>query len=208
MPRLWALLLTFLLFLPALHAQEVPNPDETPPEEQPDGSNWADYQPSLYTKGDKIFIITLGTAFPTVFGGISNNDHGIKTVGGTGSLAFAYFLNAHFFLGGELSAMFIGTQGGNMLYVVPMGVKAGYQFIYRRFEFPLTIMLGVAPQKKQEEGYFGLFLKAGASVFWRFNPEWSFGLNTSWWVVPQWPKGGHNVTGNFAELTLSARYHF
>jgi hypothetical protein len=69
-------------------------------------------------------------------------------------------------------------------------------------------MVGLAPQRYLEKGYFGLILKPGASIFWRFNPEWSFGFNTFWWFVPQWPKNGNNSIGNFVELTLSARYHF
>jgi len=206
MPRIWAVLLVFLLFFPGLYAQE-----ESPQDEQPDSSidsDWQDYGPTLYTRGDKAFVITLGTIFPTYFGGISANNHGIRQVGGTGALTFVYFLNPNFFLGGELSAMFTGTRGGNMLYVVPMGIRAGYQFVYGRFEYPLSLMIGIAPQKKQEDGYFGFIAKGSASVFWRFSPDWSFGLNTSWWFVPQWPKEGPNVIGNFFELTLSARYHF
>jgi hypothetical protein len=69
-------------------------------------------------------------------------------------------------------------------------------------------MVGGAPQKYLEEGSFGLIVTPGASVFWRYNPEWSFGLNGNWWWLPQWPKDGKDVYGNFLELTLTARYHF
>ena len=205
MPRFWALFLILLLFLPGLYAQEAPG------EDQPDSSfddDWTEYRPSLYAKGDKTFTITIGTLFPTYFGGITDNNHGIKTVGGTGSLAFSVFFSPNFFLGGEISGSFISTRSGQMLYMVPMGVRAGYQFIYRRFEFPITLMIGGAPQLFIEEDYFGLFVKGGASVFWRFSPDWSFGLNTFWWFVPQWPKDEKSINGNFLELTLSARYHF
>jgi len=205
MPRTWALILILLLFIPGLYAQG------TGTEEQPDSPgeiDWADYNPSLYAKGDKTFIISVGTVFPTVFKGIDNNNHGIRAVGGTGALAYNYFINSHVFLGGELSGLFIGTRGGNMFYMIPMGMRAGYQFIFRRFEFPLTFVLGGVPQLYLQENYFGLFLKFGASAFWRFNPDWSFGLNTAWWIAPQWQKNNPNVTGNFIELTLSARYHF
>jgi hypothetical protein len=52
-------------------------------------------------------------------------------------------------------------------------------------------------------------MKAGASVFFRFNPDWSFGLNTAWAWYPEWPKDKeHSMDGNFMDLTLSARYHF
>jgi hypothetical protein len=104
--------------------------------------------------------------------------------------------------------MFAATKGENVLFIVPMGLRIGYQFILGRFEFPLSLMVGGAPQKELDFGYFGLFLKPAASIFWRFNPDWSFGLNTAYWWVPQWPKNGPDVYGNFLELTLSARYHF
>jgi len=205
MPRVWVLVLILVLLLPGLYAQELPSEDQT---ETWNDSDFENYSPSLYTSGDKTFTISVGTALPTYFGGIKDNKHGINSIGGTGSLAFAYFLNSNLFLGGEISGMFVGTLGGNMLYLIPMGLRFGYQFIFRRFEFPVTLMVGGAPQLYLEDSYFGLFVKAGASMFWRFNPDWSFGLNAFWWFVPQWKKEYDNVYGNFLELTLSARYHF
>ena len=207
MPGKWLLLLILFLLPQFLPAQELPSDDQ--PDTPSVDSDWDNYSPNLYTKGDKTFTITLGMIFPTYFSGsIQDNNHGLKTVGGTGSLSLCFFLNSHFFLGGELSGMFLGTKGGNMLYIIPMGLRVGYQFLFRRFEFPISLMIGGAPQKYLEEGYFGFILKPGASVFWRFSPSWSFGLNTVWWFAPQWPKEGKNVYGNFMELTLSARYHF
>ena len=213
LPRTWSFILMLLLFfLPGLFAQDEP-PKEEKPEAPPIESEWIDYDTNLYSRGDKTFGITLGVLFPTYFGGaIDDNKHGLSVVGGTGTLSFNYFFGPHFFLGGELSGMFAGTRGDNMFFMVPFGVRVGYQFVYRRFEFPLSLMIGMAPQKKLDEGYFGLIVKPGASAFWRFNPDWSFGLNTIWWWVPQWPKpqdgDRYNVYGNFLELTLSARYHF
>ena len=208
MPRTWLLFFALLLILlPPLPAQEDPyyenDPEDTPIDD------WYDYDSSLYTAGDRTFVITLGLVFPSYFGGeIDNNNHGIG-LGGTGSLAFNYFLTSNVFLGGELGGMFASTRGRNMLYIIPFGVRIGYQFIIQRLEFPLSLLIGAAPQRKNVgEDYFGLFIKPGASVFYRFSADWSFGLNANWWFVPQWPKDGHNVYGNFMELTLSARYHF
>jgi hypothetical protein len=102
--------------------------------------------------------------------------------------------------------MFAQTLAKNYLFVVPIGLRAGYQFIAGRFEFPLSLMVGFAPQKYLEDGYFGFFMKPAVSAFWRFNPDWSFGVKTAWWWVPQWAE--NTVYGNFLEITLSARYHF
>ena len=171
------------------------------------GSEWINIVSEPYSRGDTNFVITLGVLFPAYFSAIENNDHGLS-IGGTGSLAFNYFLTSNFFLGGELSGMFSGSRRGNMLYMVPFGGRIGYQFWLGRFEFPVSLMIGAVPQRYIEKGYFGFIVKPGASAFWRFNPDWSFGLNGNLWIVPQWPKNGNNVIGNFIELTLSARYHF
>ena len=208
MTKAWSLLFILFLLIPALtmFAQEEP-PYEEGPGAPPIDSDWGEYNLSLYNRGDKTFTITLGVLIPTVFSGVEKEGHGIK-VGGTGTLAFSYFLTPSFFVGGELSGMFAATRGKNMLFIVPFGARIGYQFIFRRFEFPLSLMIGAAPQKFLEKGYFGMILKPSASVFWRFNPDWSFGLNTVWWFLPQWPKNKNNSIGNFLEVTLSARYHF
>ena len=214
MSRTWSLLLIFLLAvsLQGLFAQGEPPADEERPDLPPIETDWIDYDVSLYAPGDKTFIITLGVLFPTYFGGaVENNEHGLS-IGGTGSLAFNYFISSHVYIGGELGGMFASTRGKNMLFIIPFGLRIGYQFVFKRFEFPLTLMVGAAPQRKLEEGYFGLIVKPGVSAFWRFNPDWSFGLNGNWWFLPQWPKSvdgkKNNAYGNFFELTLSARYHF
>ena len=213
MPKARPLFLVFFLlfFGIGLFAQE-----DDPPEEQPIvppmESEWIEINTSPYSRGDKTFVISLGILFPTFFTGIDEDmGHGLS-LGGTGTLAFNYFLTSHFFLGGELSGMFAGTRGKNMLYIVPFGIRVGYQFVFRRFEFPISLMFGAAPQRYLEDGYFWIILKPSVSAYWRFNPDWSFGLNGVWWFVPQWPKHQdgvkYNAIGNFMELTLSARYHF
>jgi hypothetical protein len=196
------------LALPLFGQEEEP-PDDEEPGAPPIISDWDGYTPELYSRGDKTFNISLGIILPTVFSGagLENNPHNIK-LGGTGSLAFNYFLNSHFFLGGELGGMFAPTRGGNMIFIVPFGFRLGWQFVVSRFEFPLSLMVGAAPQKYLEKGYFGFIVKPGASAFFRFNPDWSFGFNANWWMVPEWPKNGKNVLGNCLEITLSARYHF
>jgi hypothetical protein len=180
-------------------------------EEEPDPiePEWIDIVSSPYAEGDRNFVITLGILFPTVFVGkeIENNNHGLS-IGGTGSLAFNYFWTPNIFLGGEIGGSFSGTRARNMLYIIPFGGRIGYHFLYQRFEFPVTLMVGGAVQRYLERGYFGFIIKPGASVFWRYNPEWSFGFNAAWWFIPQWPTSGQDVYGNFLELTLSARYHF
>jgi hypothetical protein len=209
----------FLLLLlaggPFIFAQEgeEENPgmeEETPGEEIPIESDWSGYIPSLYSRGDQTFTISLGPIFPTVF---MNNGkpitHNVNVVGGTGNLSYNHFLGPHFFLGGEIGIMFDTTLRKSPLYIVPIGLRGGYQFIFKRFEFPLALTVGLAPQKYLAQEYLGFFMKPSVSGFFRFNPDWSFGINTAWWWVPQWPKEtSKRVDGHFIDVTVSARYHF
>jgi hypothetical protein len=202
-------------FLAPLAAQED-DEDEGGGEEGggeiPIESDWSGLMPDLYARGDQTLTITLGVLFPTVFTGkgeLVGDLHDKIKIGGAGSLAYNYFLNSHLYVGGEVGGMFARTLGKNMIFLVPFGIRVGYQFVLGRFEFPLALMIGGAPQKYLDEGYFGFFMKPSASVFFRFNPDWSFGLNNAWWWVPQWTSNSsENVQANFYELTLSARYHF
>jgi hypothetical protein len=200
----------FLVMLPVvvlfpLAAQDFGEGEGGP--ELPIESEWPDTMPELYSRGDKTVSITLGPVLPTVFihesGGVKDGNIG---AGGSGSLAYTWFLNGHLFTGGEIGGMFAATRAENVLFIVPMGLRLGYQFILGSFEFPLYLMTGFAPQTYLEKNYFGFFMKPSASAFWRFNPDWSFGLNAAWWWVPQWAE--KTVHGNFLELSVTARYHF
>jgi hypothetical protein len=200
----------FLAGLPQLVFSQEEGEDEGGGE-VPVESDWDGFSPELYSRGDQTFVINLGAVFPTVF--IDPNGvvprHNINVAGGTGSLGYNYWMDGHFFVGGELAGMFAGTLAGNMLFMIPLGVKAGYQFVIRRFEFPLSLTVGAAVHNYLTNNYIGFFLKGGAAGYFRFNPDWSFGINAQWWWAPQWVKdSSKNMHGNFVEATLSARYHF
>jgi hypothetical protein len=195
------------VFFSPLFAQEEYDPDY---EEIPIDSDWGDYIPSLYSRGDKTFAITMGVVFPTLFFEMGTlKDSHLFPVGGTGSLAFSYFFNSHFFLGGEIGGLFNYTLAENTLFIIPMGPRLGYQFIIGKFEIPLTLVLGIAPHRFLDQGLLGFFIKGGGSFFFRFSPDWSFGLNANWLWFPEWTREpSKNADGNFIDLTLSARYHF
>jgi len=201
-----------------LYAQE--SDDEYPEYEEgvPFESDWDWEMPDLYSRGDQAFSISLGLIFPLFF----TNFHGdvIKhnfspPVGGTGSLSYIYFLNSNFFTGGEIGVKFNATLGQNMIFLIPLGVRAGWQFIFGRFEIPLSLTVGPAFQRYLENGYIGWFLKFGGAGFYRFNPDWSFGLNADWSWYPQRIKNNNgdldktqSIHGNIFGVTITARYHF
>jgi hypothetical protein len=199
-----------------LYAQEDWEEDPGYNEDTPFESDWEDYRPDLYTRGDQTFTISAGVIFPTLFFDAEGKrmDHKFSAVGGAGSLAYTYFFGPHFFLGGEAGVNISSTEGENMIFIVPLGIRTGWQFILRRFEIPLTLVVGVAPQRYLNLGYAGLFVKGGVSVYYRFNPDWSFGVNADWFWYPQWPMEdgervrSKDVDANIIGVTLSARYHF
>jgi len=178
-------------------------------------TDWDGYMTELYSRGDQTFTISGGVIFPTVFhdSKLEKINHNFFPVGGAGSLSYTHFLTSHFFLGVEVGVNFNLTLGKNIIFIVPIGVRTGWQFILHRFEFPVSLTVGVAPERYLNNDYAGLFIKAGASGFFRFSPEWSFGLNTDWNWYPQWPRKNDNpaaedIYANIVGLTLAARYHF
>ena len=203
-----------------LYAQEEDTEDT---EDEEDSANrdisietdWDGYMSELYSRGDQTFTISMGVIFPTVFHDYRPAliDHHWFPVGGAGSLAYTHFLSAHFFLGAEIGVNFNFTLGENTIFIIPIGIRTGWQFILHRFEFPITLAIGVAPERYLNNNYTGMFIKLGASGFFRFSPEWSFGLNTDWHWYPQWPNKNENPTAkdiyaNIVGITLAARYHF
>lgn len=207
MRRTWSL--WFILFFMAIVLPLAAQEEDSDSEEEVVPIEWDTYTPDLYRAGDRTFTITIGAVIPTFFSGkgMEGNSSNIK-LGGMGTLAFNYFFSPHWFIGAELSGMFAATGGKNMLFVIPFGARFGYQFVVNRFEIPLTLMVGAAPQRYLEKGYFGFIIKPGVSGFYRFNADWSFGLNLQWWVLPQTPRNDKNVVGNFLELSVTAKYHF
>jgi len=205
MPQTRTFLILLLICLPVLLFSQEEGSDG---ESQPD---WDTYNADLYSSGDQTFIISLGTVFPAVFfnDGKKMTHNFSPPVGGTGSLTYSYYFNKNFFLGGELGGIFIPTLANNNAYIIPLGVRGGYQFYVWRLEFPLYAALGMSWHKYLNEGYYGMYLKGGAGAYFRFSQDWSFGLNTAWYWLPEWTKNSKkDVYGNIIELSLSARYHF
>jgi hypothetical protein len=199
-----------------LFAQEDEEDDNTYNEDISVETDWDGYVSELYSMGDQTFTIALGVIFPTVF--LNNGEviphHFNPPVGGTGLLGYTYFLGAHFFLGLEIGLKFNYTLGQNTVFLIPIGLRAGWQFIIHRFEIPLSMTVGLAPQRYLNSSYAGLFVRGGGAAYFRFSPDWSFGLGADWNWYPQWPRENgkavphKNMDANIVAVTLAARYHF
>ena len=182
--------------------------------------DWDFYMMDAYARGDQAISFSVGFSFPALFlfrdgaGGLERRPHGWRPVGGTLSISYDYFLGPRLFVGGEVGVKFNGTIGGNSVFIIPIGARVGFQPAFRRFEFPLCLTFGIAPQRHMDDSLTGMFAKAGASAFFRFNADWSFGLSAEWSWYPQRPRvdgrrePSMNADGSVVGATLSVRYHF
>jgi hypothetical protein len=173
-------------------------------------SEWNGGNFSLYSVGDKTFAISVGALFSLGVTDANYNPLANKiNTGGTLSLSYAYFLKPNLFVGGELQGSFQSTLAEHFVFIIPMSARVGWQFLYKRFEFPVSVSLGGAPQSYNGHNLFSMFMKVQGSAYFRFNSEWSFGLNTSVWWVPQWTSdNSKDAYGHFLDITASARFHF
>ena len=128
-------------------------------------------------------------------------------VGGSGTLGYMLFLNSNFALGGDASFAYMTTLGKNIFTCIPLMVKAMYQFTFHKFEFPITLGIGGAFENYLGDSYFGLIIKPELGAFYRHSPDWSFGANIGWNMMPQWTKDS-SYFGVIMDIGVTARYHF
>jgi len=199
-----AVMLILLICLPVYLAAQDDDPDVE--------TDWDVLDSNLYVAGDQTFVICIGVTFPTLFlnsDGKPNPNKFNPQVGGSGSLNYNYYLSPYFFLGGEISGFFAHTIARNALFIIPLGLKIGTQFILGRFEFPITMTVGMSWHTYINKVYYGMYAKGGLSAYFRATTDWSFGIASEWAWFPEWtddPK--KRVDGNFVHLMLTARYHF
>ncbi len=167
-----------------------------------------------YALGDQMLSINLGLMIPLFYhlrdGGTTSAN---MSLGGLGSLEWGSFLNNNVSLGIELGGSFAFDVNGNALFKVPITGKISYFFRSYPFEFPVFLGAGLNISRYKDYTKFDPILKPGASFYWSYNPEWSFGVNTVYWWIPQIYRGSeppsdHTAFGNFLEVSLSALYHF
>ncbi|MEL3906004.1 MAG: hypothetical protein P1P65_03090 [Treponema sp.] len=129
--------------------------------------------------------------------------------GGSIFLGYTHYLTKGVSVGGDLAFSFYLTKGSNLYFAIPFTFNTGYTFAAGKMRFPLTFGIGGDFQSYNGTRYFGLFFRPQAGFFYQYSPEWSFGGELSWDIVPQWYKNkSFNRTGNFLGIGFAARYHF
>ena len=204
-------LLTVLLFVNIVWvgAQES-DPEQSPftPQEQMN-------QRSL---GDKSFAISAGIFAPLPFyllNGLAGYPEGFTdsqlSVGGMGSLAFSFYLSGNFKLGIQVSGSFARDINYNYLYLIPIMAKASWEFHpWNRISIPIYLGLGMAMSSYKDIFVIDPIVRPGFGVYFDWNYEWSFGVDFSYWFVPQLGSSDEAARsiGQFMDISLTAEYHF
>lgn len=153
--------------------------------------------------GDRFLKINMMANFPLNFGKQ-------LYIGGGIDAGYYQFLSPYFALGGEILVGYNVTIGNKPLILAPITFGVMYQPTLGKFEFPLTLGIGLATTSCQGETYFpGFTAKVDAGAFFRINEMWSLGAYGTFFWLPQWYKDPqYNDNGLFATVGLGARYHF
>ena len=200
----YCLLFFFSIFsLWNIFAQKVSDTQETAPPSAQSPITAYVYEP--IRKGDQFIRMGLQLGIPLF--NTSPEKFAIKTniyPGGSIFLGYTHYLTKGVSIGGDVAFTFHLTLGSNLYFAIP-----GYTFAIEKFRIPLTFGIGGNFQAYNGIRYFSLFFRPQAGVFYQYSPEWSFGGELSWDIVPQWYKdSSFNRTGNFLNIGFAARYHF
>lgn len=186
--------------------QEEESPEENPQENEalPSDDSYVEDEEFIYKmnqKGDQFIKIGLMVNIPL------NPPTSQLKLGGSGTLGYMRFLNNNLAIGGDASFSYMATVGKNVFTCIPLMAKVMFQFTAQKFEFPISLGIGGAFQNYIGESYFGLIIKPEVGAFFRYSPDWSFGINVGWNLMPQWTKDS-SYFGVIMDSGLTARYHF
>jgi len=190
---------------------------EEAPEDSPFTPQSRTNQHSL---GDQAFSISAGTIIPLftiLLHDIPEIDYsaGVQdtqlSVGGMGSLTYSFYLSANVKLGLQLAGTFQWDINRNLLYMIPIAIKGSYEFHpFSRMTIPIHLALGINMTSWKEEFVVDPLIRPGFGVYFDWNVEWSFGVDFTYWFIPQLNSKDKrfNSIGNFMDACIAAEYHF
>ena len=191
---------------------------EGPPQDVPSVPRFRTNSRSL---GDKSFAITAGLYLPlfTVLlhdwpgAGYDAGVHPPKlSPGGTGALTFSFYLSPNLKLGIQLAGAFSADINRNFLYLVPVTIKGSWEFHPGpRFSIPIHLAAGISMNTWKTDNFrVDMILRPGFGFYFDWSLEWSFGIDFTYWFIPQTSleKPQERSIGNFMDISLTAEYHF
>ena len=177
-----------------------------------------------YVLGDQMLalgasvVLPLFTYLPADEVGGSNLTGTNLSPGGKLSLNWNAFVGPRLTVGAEVGGMFAIDQHGEPLLMVPVTARLGYQFSsdlfgLGQFDLPVFVNAGIGFMKLADLFSVNLVLRPGASVFYRYDRNWSFGGSVSVWLMfePIWgtPTAGSGPgLATFLDISPQIVYHF
>ncbi len=171
-------------------------------------------------KGDQSFAISAGVFIPLPVyllhdwpeTGYSKGPTKSKlTAGGFGSLSYSFYITGNIKAGLQLGGSFTRDINKNFMYSIPIVLKGAYEFhLFNRISIPVFLGLGINMTSYEQNFLVDMMLRPGFGVYFDWTYEWSFGMDFSYWFVPQLSPKFRNQRsiGNFMDITLGAEYHF
>lgn len=168
------------------------------------------------TLGSQIFSIDLGTTIPLFsYGPNGEYTPGVNlTVGFDGALRWAAFLTGNLSLGVDVNGSITFGANADAFFQVLLGPQIGYFFRFDNFEIPISLTPGLAVLTYKADYTSVQFgLKPTVGFYWDATSNWSFGINASYWWMPEYypgplPPASQTRVGNYLTLSLSALYSF
>lgn len=165
-------------------------------------------------KGDQFIKFSLSGEFPLNFGnpfdlrmtnkGLRLNEGNYLYLGGAAELGYYRFLNSWLAIGGDFMVAYHATIGSNSLTMVPITLGAIIQPTLGKIEFPINLTTGIGFETCQNKKYFPSFvIKAELGAFYRITEGWSAGISANYLFIAE-----KDDVGQFAQASISARYHF
>lgn len=199
------ILLTAILLIPLFSA---------PAQE---GLTWEDEDFLYLEPGDQNFTFKGGAKFP-LFLYLPDSDSSFVTdkftiAGWSGSIGWERMVTSKTALGVELGYSSNRVVSGDRLIQVPIFFTTTWYPLQDQFEIPLSLKTGVVYSSLNDLGeqvYFGPIAAPTAGIQWRALSSWSFGLEASYWFVPELYFGTerreNTAYGNFLTLSFVASF--
>ena len=167
--------------------------------------------------GDQALGISAGLWVPLFFSDFHGNRRDTNvSVGALASFQWNAYLCSWFRLGAEIAGSFGISPNKKSLLMLPITLKTTFLVKAGRFEFPFSFGFGINLVRYRSMKQVDIILKPAVGMYWYFNSNWSFGMETSWWMdfQPatriQKDEGNedHSRFGNYIIINLGVFYHF
>ena len=154
--------------------------------------------------GDQFINVRVMPNFPLNLG------ENLKS-GGQVTVGYGRFLTTWLALGVELGFGYNPTIGSNILTYIPMTVHVTFLPAIKKFEFPITLNVGMVATNYLANTFFpGLYIRGGAGCYYRINENWSAGIEGFFTYMPQWyfKKPEKNDYLIMPSVSAGMKYHF